>query len=108
MRTPRPLQSYHFRGSLPTPHKIAVYASPWSSPSTPQHSLPGGRYPLPGPDFHRLEHASFPGAPQVGPLLDQIEGAVVSVTGDDAYDRDDVYAELGPLSCCGRGRAAAR
>ena len=21
----------------------------------PQHSLPGGRYPLPGPDFHRLE-----------------------------------------------------
>ena len=43
----------------PTPHKIAVYASPWSSPSTPQHSLPGGRYPLPGPDFHRLERASF-------------------------------------------------
>src|SRR5208282_425975 len=24
-----------------------------------QHSLPGGRYPLPGPDFHRLERASF-------------------------------------------------
>ena len=43
----------------PTPHMIAVYASPWSSPSTPQHSLPGGRYPLPGPDFHRLELASF-------------------------------------------------
>ena len=21
----------------------------------PQHSLPSGRYPLPGPDFHRLE-----------------------------------------------------
>ena len=30
----------------PTPHMIAVYASPWSSPSTPQHSLPGGRHPL--------------------------------------------------------------
>src|SRR5689334_24120565 len=43
----------------PTPHTIAVHASPWSSPSTPQHSLPGGRYPLPGPDFHRLDHASF-------------------------------------------------
>ena len=43
----------------PTPHKIAVYASPRSSPSTTQHSLPGGRYPLPRPDFHRLEHASF-------------------------------------------------
>ena len=43
----------------PTPHTIAVYASPWSSPATPQHSLPGGRYPLPGPDSHRLDHASF-------------------------------------------------
>jgi hypothetical protein len=31
---------------------------------------------------------------QIGPLLDQIEGAVVSVTGDGAYDRDDVYAEV--------------
>jgi hypothetical protein len=36
-----------------------VYASPWSSPSPTQHSLPGGRYPLPGPDFHRLDRASF-------------------------------------------------
>src|SRR5271166_1978182 len=43
----------------PTPHKIAVYASSWSSPSTTQHSLPGGRYPLPGPDFHRLDRASL-------------------------------------------------
>jgi hypothetical protein len=41
------------------PHIIAVYASPWSSPSTTQHSLPGGRYPLPGPDLHRLDRASF-------------------------------------------------
>src|SRR5271167_1350672 len=41
------------------PRTIAVYASPRSSPSTTQHSLPGGRYPLPGPDFHRLERASF-------------------------------------------------
>ena len=31
---------------------------------------------------------------QVGPLLDRIEGAVASVTGDGAYDRDDVYAEV--------------
>src|SRR4051794_24901526 len=31
---------------------------------------------------------------QVGPLLDQIEGAVASVTGDGAYDRTDVYAEV--------------
>ena len=41
------------------PHTIAVYASPWSLPSKTQHSLPGGRYPLPGPDFHRLDLASF-------------------------------------------------
>jgi DDE family transposase len=31
---------------------------------------------------------------QVGPLLDRIDGAVASVTGDGAYDRDDVYAEV--------------
>ena len=31
---------------------------------------------------------------QVGPLLDRIEGAVASVTGDGAYDRDDVYAAV--------------
>jgi hypothetical protein len=31
---------------------------------------------------------------RVGPLLDRIEGAVASVTGDGAYDRDDVYAEV--------------
>src|SRR3954464_14144758 len=31
---------------------------------------------------------------QVGPLLDQIEGAVASVTGDGAYDRTDVYAAV--------------
>src|ERR1700726_2182000 len=43
----------------PTPQMITVYASPWSSPSTTQHSLPGGRYPFPGPDFHRLDRPSF-------------------------------------------------
>ena len=46
-------------------HAIVVYASSWSSPSTTQHSLPGGSYPLPGPDFHRLEHASLLGAPHI-------------------------------------------
>src|SRR5208337_2464786 len=43
----------------PTPHTIAVYASPLPSPAAPQHSLAGGRYPLPAPDFHRLDRASF-------------------------------------------------
>src|SRR6266567_2432371 len=42
-----------------TPHTITVYASQPPSPATTQHSLPGARYGLPGPDFHRLDHASF-------------------------------------------------
>jgi hypothetical protein len=49
----------NFMLAMVTPHTITVYASPWSSPPTTQHSLPGGRYPLPGPDFHRLDRASF-------------------------------------------------
>src|SRR3954462_458070 len=31
---------------------------------------------------------------QVGPLLDRVEGSVASFTGDGAFDRDDVYAEV--------------
>src|SRR3954470_11751736 len=31
---------------------------------------------------------------QVGPLLDRVDGAVASVTGDGAYGRNDVYAEV--------------
>ena len=34
------------------------------------------------------------GGPQVGPLLDQVDGPVASFTGDGAFDRDDVYAEV--------------
>src|ERR1700722_6237310 len=41
------------------PHTIAVYASQPPSPTTTQHSLPGVRYDLPAPVFHRLERASF-------------------------------------------------
>jgi hypothetical protein len=33
------------------PHAIVVYASQPPSPTTTQHSLPGVRYDLPGPDF---------------------------------------------------------
>src|SRR5262249_45949143 len=43
----------------PTPHAIAVYASQPLSPAAAQHSLPSGRYSLLGPDFHRLDRASF-------------------------------------------------
>ena len=31
---------------------------------------------------------------QVGALLDQVDGSVASLTGDGAYDRDDVYDEV--------------
>jgi hypothetical protein len=31
---------------------------------------------------------------QVGPLLERVDGSVASLTGDGAYDRDDVYAEV--------------
>ncbi len=44
------------------PRRIVVYASQPPSPTTTQHSLPGARYGLPGPDFHRLDRASLPGA----------------------------------------------
>src|SRR5947209_14358481 len=43
----------------PTPHAIAVYASQPLSPAATQHSLPSGRYPLFGPDFHRLDRTSL-------------------------------------------------
>ena len=42
-----------------TPHTITVYASQPPSPPTKQHSLPGARYGLPTPVFHRLDRASF-------------------------------------------------
>ena len=62
LSTPRPLRVGTLSRLNSPPHTIAVYASQSSSPATTQHSLPGGRYSLPGPDFHRLDHASFPGA----------------------------------------------
>src|SRR6202171_5142206 len=41
-----------------TPHTITVYASQPPSPATTQHSVQVARYSLPGPDFHRQDHAS--------------------------------------------------
>jgi hypothetical protein len=32
---------------------------------------------------------------QVGPLLDQVDGQIASLTGDGAYDQDGVYASVG-------------
>ena len=31
---------------------------------------------------------------QLGPLLDQVNGPVASITADGAFDRDDVYADV--------------
>ncbi len=42
-----------------TPHRIVMYASQPTSPPPTQHSLPGARYGLPAPVFHRLDRASF-------------------------------------------------
>src|SRR6478752_1559790 len=54
----------------PTPHAIAVYASQPLSPVAAQHSLPSGRYPLLGPDFHRLNRTSL----RLAHLLDHLIG----------------------------------
>src|SRR5262245_38100589 len=55
----------------PTPHAIAVYASQPLSPGATQHSLPSGRYPLLGPDFHRLDRTSL----RLAHSLDHLVGA---------------------------------
>src|SRR5207248_4696375 len=55
----------------PTPHTIAVYASSPLSPAATQHSLPSGRYPLLGPDFHRLDRTSL----RLAHLFDHLVGA---------------------------------
>jgi hypothetical protein len=42
---------------MPWIGSISPVAEPKRSlPCMTQHSLPGGRYPLPGPDLHRLDH----------------------------------------------------
>jgi len=54
----------------PTPHAIAVYASQPLSPAVTQHSLPGGRYSLLGPDLHRLDRTSL----RLAHLFDHLVG----------------------------------
>src|SRR5947208_6235930 len=57
----------------PTPHAIAVYASCPLSPVGTQHSLPSGRCPLLGPDFHRLDRTSLRLAHSFNHLIRQRE-----------------------------------
>ena len=56
------LHIIEFFGAQYSPRRLAVYASRPSSPMIPQHSLPGGRYPLPVPPAGsrqlRLAHAN--------------------------------------------------
>ena len=61
------------------PHAIAVYASRRSSPSAPQHSLPSARYGLLGPDFHRLDRASFAWRTTVNPTHAGIKASAAAV-----------------------------
>ena len=49
-------------GAQYSPRRLAVYASRPPSPMIPQHSLPGGRYPLPGPDSTGWIAPASPGA----------------------------------------------
>src|ERR1700745_3738503 len=55
----------------PPPHAIPVSASRPLSPVATQHSLPSGRYPLLGPDFHRLDRTSL----RLAHSLDHLVGA---------------------------------
>src|SRR5215831_20487180 len=62
----------------PTPHAITVYASRPLSPVATQHSLPSGRYPLLGPDFHRPDRTSL----RLAHSLDHLVGTGASVAKD--------------------------
>src|ERR671937_3181037 len=71
----------------PTPHAIAVYASQPLSPVATQHSLPSGRYPLLGPDFHRLDRTSL----RLAHSFDHLVGAA------EQRERESDVKRLGSL-----------
>src|ERR1700751_5449510 len=82
----------------PTPHAIAVYASSPLSPVATQHSLPSGRYPLLGPDFHRPDRTSL----RLAHSFDHLVGAAEQRRGHveaDCLSSDQVedHFELGWL-----------
>src|SRR5215831_17095333 len=69
----------------PTPHAIAVYASRPLSPVATQHSLPSGRYPLLGPDFHRLDRTSLRLAHSLNHLVGEREQLGGQVEAESAW-----------------------
>jgi hypothetical protein len=88
----------------PTPLMLAVYASPWSSPSTPQHSLPGERYPLAraglspaGPRQLDLAHLTMIVAPPASPCSVSIRTAVH--TGGRFHTPSDRHPSRWPARC---------
>ena len=87
----------------PAPHALVVYASRQPSPTDVQHSLPGGRYPLPERDFHPLDHASFSWRTRflVPACTMQCDGnrrrALEGRSGQQAtHDRDGRISDSGP------------
>src|SRR5208337_715274 len=48
----------NFRGSISHPTQLLCTLRGRRRRRATQHSLPGGRHPLPGPDFHRLDRIS--------------------------------------------------
>jgi len=48
-----------FAAQCPTLHNRCVRFVAAVADRLTQHSLPGGCYPLPGPDFHRLDQTSL-------------------------------------------------
>src|SRR3954454_2861235 len=95
-----------------SPRRLAVYASRPSSPMIPQHSLPGGRYPLPVPPAGsrqlRLAHTNNPRfqAPPLPPGVRhgslcsgrEVRMAVTIVLEEEPYrlitDGDEHYAVI--------------
>jgi hypothetical protein len=93
-----------------TPPTIAGQASPLPSRAAAQHSLAGGRYPLPAPVFHRHGHASlawrtlerFQGL--AAPIPESLQLPTAALTrgpraGVHFCPRLNVYSTLGAFFC---------
>src|SRR5690349_3074718 len=97
----------HF-GAQYTPHRIAVYASPRSSPPAPQHSLPGDALPsYPGRTRTGWNAPAAPGAlknASYGQITPDQPGSVVELARGGGH-RTRVDRERWSAGC--RGAAGA-
>src|SRR6185437_8000541 len=78
------------------PHRFVVYASHPPLPATTQHSLPGARYGLPGPDFHRLDRASFSWRTSNPCFSKRRNGLLRSARNDELTSRADATTVISP------------